>query len=94
MIPGRSQPENRFISTTGASENNASSFAIGQTMFRFIRTSTSPALRSLVIISNMTDVLNGMRVNCSYSNIMVSTTVINVFGNGTVIHVDAVCKHL
>ena len=80
-IPGRSQPEIRFISSMGPSENNVSVFAVGQTMFRFLRTSTSP-LASLMIINNVAVELNGTQVDCSYGNIMVSTTVINVIRNG------------
>ena len=81
MIPGHSQPDIRFISSAGPSENNVSAFAIGQTTFRFLRTSTSP-LTSLMIINNVAAELNGTQVDCSYDNVMVSTTVINVFGNG------------
>ena len=80
-IPGRSQPEIRFISSAGPSENNVSAFVVGQTMFRFLRMSTSP-LTSLMIINNVAAELNGTQVDCSYDNIMVSTTFINVIRNG------------
>ena len=80
-IPGRSVPEIQYISSMGASANNASAFAVGQTMFQFLRTSTSP-LTSLMIINSVVAELNETQVDCSNRNIMVSTTFINVTRNG------------
>ena len=57
------------------SENNVSVFAVGQTTFRFLKTSTSP-LTSLTIINNVAVELNGTQVQCSYDNVMVSTILI------------------
>ena len=84
IFPSSSNPDVRFISSRGTAESARSTFTLGQTVFQFSRTSTSPLI-SLIIIENMTSELNGTRVNCSDSNIMILTTVINIYGNGRVI---------
>ena len=79
-------PEIRFISSGGPTESVASTFTLGQTVFQFSRTSSSP-LTSLIIIDNVTTSFNGTRVECSYRDRVMSTTIINVIGNGIIIHI-------
>ena len=82
-IPDRSVPELRFISSTGNTAN-VSPLIVGQTVFRFLRTSTSPLPLVLVmVIDNVSTSLNGTRVECSYGGGMMETTVIIVIENGT-----------
>ena len=81
-IPSHSVPEIQYISSMGASANNASTFAVSQTMFRFLGMSASP-LTLLMIINSVAAELNGTQVlDCSYDSFMVSTTFINVIRNG------------
>ena len=80
-IPGRPQPELRFISS-GGSVAIVSPLIVGQTVFKFLRTSTSPLI-SEIMIENVTTTLNGTRVECSYGSSVMSATIINVIGNGT-----------
>ena len=79
-IPSRSNsvPELRFLSSDG---NTASvtSLIIEQTVFQFLRTSTSPLI-SLMVIDNVSSDVNGTRVECSYGGRVVSTDIINVIG--------------
>ena len=86
-IPSRLTPEIRILSSDG---NTASvtPFIVGQTMFQFLRISTSP-LTSLMVIDNVRTDINGTRVNYSYlGGRVVSTDIINVIGNGMF---DIVC---
>ena len=78
-IPSRS-PELRFISTDGNTVS-VTPFIVGQTVFQFLRTSTSP-LTSLMVIDNVSADVNGTRVECSYGGRVVSTDIINVIGSG------------
>ena len=82
-LPNSSDPESRFISSGGSAESSVSTFTLGQTVFHFSRTSTSP-LASLIIIDNMTTSLNGIRVECTYNGSVMSATNINVIGNGMI----------
>ena len=84
-IPGRSPPELRFISSTGNTDS-VTPLTVGQTVFQFLRISTSPEpLVSTMIIDNMSTSLNGTRVECSYGGRVMSTDIINVIGNGMLI---------
>ena len=85
-FPNSSDPETRFISSGGSAESSASTFTLGQTVFHFSRTSTSP-LASLIIINNATTSLSGTRVDCSYDGSVMSATNINVIGNGMIINI-------
>ena len=82
----RSGSETRFL-TSGANTNSAPSLTLGQTVFQFLRISTSP-LTSMMVIDNVAAELNGTRVEChslSGSGVMATNTqiLINVIGNGT-----------
>ena len=66
MIPGRFGAEIRFILSDGSAESAASTFTVGQTVFQFLRISTSP-LTSMIIINNVTSGLNGTRVSGLFS---------------------------
>ena len=80
-IPGRSVSELRFISS-GGNTVSVAPLIVGQTVFQFLRTSTSP-LVSTIVIDNVSSSLNGTRVECSYlDGRVVSTDIINVIGNG------------
>ena len=82
-ILGRS-PELRFISSTGNADS-VQALTVGQTIFQFLRISTSPEpLVSTMIIDNVSTSLNGTRVECSYGG-RVMSTYINVIGNGMLI---------
>ena len=83
VFPDSSDPETRFISSGGSAESAASTFTLGQTVFQFSRTSSSP-LTSLVVIKNMSTILNRTRVECSYSDRVISNTTINIIENGKV----------
>ena len=85
-FPDISDPEIRFISSGGSTENSASIFSLSQTVFHFSRTSTSP-LASLIIINNATTSLSGTRVDCSYDGSVMSASNINVIGNGMIINI-------
>ena len=74
FVPDQSVPETRFISSMGSADS-APSLIVGQTMFRFLRTSTSP-LTSMMIIDNVAVELNGTRVDCSYGGSVMSSNVI------------------
>ena len=94
----RSAPETRFILSGGSDESAASTSTLGQTVFRFSRTSVSP-LASLIIIDNVSDSVNGTRVECSVAwpggGSVLSTTTINVFGNRMLfIYIIYVCMLL
>ena len=78
IIADRLMPEERFISSTGSAESQAPLF-INHTEFQFLRTSTSP-LKSTVLIDNVTDYLNGSRVECTDGN-TTSTTDFIYTGN-------------
>ena len=80
FFPNQSVPETRFISSLGSADS-VSPLTVGQTMFQFLRTSTSP-LTSMMIIDNVTVELNGTRVDCSYGGSVMSTTIINVIRPG------------
>ena len=81
VFPDSSDPEIHFISSGGSAESAKSTFTLGQTVFRFSRTSSSP-MTSLIVIDNVTTSLNGTRVEYSYSDRVMTTTVINVIENG------------
>ena len=81
MIPGRFGDEIRFISSDGSAESAASTLTVGQTVFQFLRTSTSPLTSMIIIINNITSGLNGTRVDCSHGGSMVSTTIVDGNGN-------------
>ena len=72
--------EQRLILAGGIADS-ASPFIVGQTVFQFLRTSVSP-LMSLMVIDNVSSILNGTRVDCSYGGGVMSTDIINVIGNG------------
>ena len=76
--------EQRFISSMGSADS-VTPLTINHTMFRFLRTSTSP-LTSTVLVKNVAFALNGTRVDCSYSTShrgsVVSPNIINVIRNG------------
>ena len=75
--------QRRFIS----SDSNATSvtpLTVGQTMFQFFRTSTSPLI-STMTIDNVSTSLNGTRVECSYGSEVTETTIITVIGNGMLV---------
>ena len=77
-IPGRPASELRFISSDTVS---VTPLTVGQTVFQFLRTSTSP-LMSLMVIDNVSADVNGTRVDCSSGGRVVSTDIIKVIGNG------------
>ena len=80
-IPGRPTSEQRFFSS-GGNTVSVTPVTIGQTVFQFLRTSTSP-LTSLMVIDNVSSDVNGTRVECSYlGGRTVSTDIIKVIGNG------------
>ena len=81
-IPSRSNsvPELRFLSSEGSTAS-VTPLIVGQTVFQFLRTSTSP-LTSIAVIDNVSADVNGTRVECSYGGGVVSTDIINVIGNG------------
>ena len=78
-IPGRPATELRFISSTGDTDS-VQALTVGQTLFQFLRISTSP-LVSTMIIDNVSASLNETRVECSYGGSVMSTYIINVIGN-------------
>ena len=82
-ITGRSVPEVRFISSS-SSADSVTPLTIGQTVFQFLRISTSPApLVSTVVINNVSPSLNGTRVECFYvDGRVVSRDIIFVIENG------------
>ena len=91
-IPGRSVPELRFISSLGSAQS-VTPLTVGQTVFQFFRTSTSPLI-SRMIINNVTVKLNGTRVDYSYAGSIMSTTTINVISNGMCyIYIATYSKH-
>ena len=79
-FPHRPGYEQRLI-LAGGSADSASPFTVGQTEFQFLRTSVSP-LMSTMVIDNVSSILNGTRVSCSYGGGVMSTDIINVIGNG------------
>ena len=79
-IPDRPVPEQKFFSS-GSNTVSVAPLTIGQTVFQFMRTSTSP-LTSLMVIDNVSSDVNGTRVECSSGGRVVSTDIINVIGNG------------
>ena len=81
VFPDSSDSEIRFISSRGSAESAKSTFTLGHTVFQFSRTSSSP-LTSLIVIDNVTTGLNGTRVECSYGDRVMTTTIINVIENG------------
>ena len=82
-FPSASDPEIRFISSGGSAESSASTYTLGQTVFHFSRTSTSP-LASLIIVDNVTTSVNGTRLECTYNGSVMLATNINVIGNGMI----------
>ena len=82
-FPHRPGFERRAILADGITDS-ASPLTVDQTMFRFLRTSTSP-LVSRMVIDNVNTILNGTRVDCSYGGGVMSTDIINVIGNGIII---------
>ena len=78
-IPSRPAPELRFISS-GGNTISVTPLIVGQTVFQFLRTSTSP-LTSLMVIDNVRTDVNGTRVECSFGGRVVSTDIIKVIGN-------------
>ena len=84
IFPNRPGFEQRFILSTGVADS-ATPLTVGETEFQFLRTSTSP-LTSTMVIGNVNTTLNGTRVECSYGGSMMSTTIINILGNGNLIH--------
>lgn len=80
MFPGHSATDIQFISSLG-SASSVTPLTVGQTVFQFLRTSTSPPI-SVMIIDNLASELNGLRVECSYGDSMMSTTTINIIRNG------------
>ena len=81
-FPHRPGFERRAILASGITDS-ASPLMVDQTMFQFLRTSTSP-LVSRMVIDNVSTILNGTRVDCSYGG-GVMTDIINVIGNGIII---------
>ena len=80
-IPGRPAPELKFFSS-GSNTASVTPLTVGQTVFQFLRISTSP-LTSLMVIDNVSSDVNGTRVECSYlGGRVVSTDIIKVIGNG------------
>ena len=77
--------ECRFI-LAGGMADSASPITVGQTMLQFLRTSVSPLI-SVMVIDNVSTILNGTRVECSYGGGVMSTDVINVIGNSMLIMV-------
>ena len=71
--------EVRSIDSIGSAESQAP-FIINHTEFRFLRTSVSPLI-STMIINNVSIILNRTRVDCTYDGMM-STTFINVIKYG------------
>ena len=79
-LPGRSQPELRYISSRGNAQS-VTPMTVGQTVFQLFRISTSP-LTSDIVISNVLVELNGTRVDCSYGGSLMSETFVSVIKNG------------
>ena len=78
-FPHRPGYELRAFFSTGSAES-ALPLTVNQTNFQFLRTSTSPLI-SIIVINNMSTILNGTRVECSYGD-WKETTILNVIGNG------------
>ena len=87
-VPSRSTPEERFVSSS-SSASSLAPLIVEQTVFQFLKNSTSPLI-SLMVIDNVSSIVNGTRVNCSYGGRVVSTDIINIIaiGSGTKINVD------
>ena len=81
-LPGRSQPELRYLSSRGMVDS-VTPLTVGQTEFQFFRTSTM-LLISKIIISNVSIELNGTRVDCFSGGSLMSETFINVIKNGMI----------
>ena len=81
-FPGRSQAEDRYISSEGSANRAPNLNVMGNTSFQFLRISTSPLI-SMMVIDNVSSSLNGTRVDCIYGHEMMSTDTINVITNGT-----------
>ena len=75
MLPGRSQPELRYLSSRGMVDS-VTQLTVGQTDFQFFRTSTSP-LMSVIVITSLTAELTGTRVDCSSGGSVVAVFTIN-----------------
>ena len=88
-FPHRPGYEQRLI-LAGDIADSASPFTVGQTVFQFLRTSISP-LMSLMVIDNVSSILNGTRVDCSYGGGVMSTDIINVIGNGIYVFSTSLC---
>ena len=76
MLPGRSQPESRYISSRGMVDR-VTPRTVGQTEFQFLRTSTSP-LMSVIVITSLTAELTGTRVDCSSGDSVMAMFIINI----------------
>ena len=76
----QSVPETHFNLSLGSADSSPP-LTVGQTMFQFLRTSTSP-LTSMMIIDNVAVELNGTRVDCSYVGSVMSSNIINVIRTG------------
>ena len=79
-LPNHRGYEQRAFFSTGSAES-ALPLTVNQTRFQFFRTSASPLI-STMVIDNMSTILNGTRVKCSYGGGMKETTILNVIGNG------------
>ena len=79
-LPGRSQPEIRYISSLG-NVQSVTPLTVGQTVFQFFRTSTSP-LTSDIVVNNVSVELNGTRMDCSYGGSLTSEAFIYVIRYG------------
>ena len=82
-FPHRPGYERRLI-LAGVISDSASPLTVSQTVFKFLRTSVSPLI-SVMVIDNMSAILNGTRVECSYGGAVMSTNIINVIGSGMLI---------
>ena len=75
-VPSRMVPQLWFISSDG-NTISVTPLTVGQTLFQFLRTSTSP-LTSLMVIDNVSSDVNGTIVECSDGGRVVSTDIIKV----------------
>ena len=82
-FPHRPGHERRAVFSIGSAES-ASPLTVNQTRFQFLRTSVSPLI-STMVIDNMSTILNGTRVECSYGGGMKETTILNVIRNGIIL---------
>lgn len=84
-------PEARIISSAGPANSQMPLFE-NRTLFQFLRTSRAP-LMSTMLIDNIAANLNGTQIDCWFDEGR-STTVINIIGNGQLIHIVTVASKL